>query len=211
MRAESGAPLADVTAVILAGGRARRMGGEDKGLIALHGRTLLDYILDAVRPQVGQILINANRNRDRYGAFGYPVVADIMGDYFGPLVGMATGMQASGTAYILTLPCDSPCVPAGLAGRLYRALAAADAEICVAHDGVRLQPVFALLRSTLLPDLLAYLEGGGRKIDTWYARRRMAQADFSDLPDTFLNLNTPEDLPVIEQLLAARTAAGPGP
>jgi len=211
MKAESGTPVADITAVILAGGKARRMGGEDKGLIELHGRTLIDYIIAGVRPQVGHVLINANRNRDRYGAFGCPVVADIMGDYFGPLAGMASGMQASGTAYILTLPCDSPYVPASLAERLYRAMAAADAEISVAHDGVRLQPVFALLRCELLPGLLQYLEGGGRKIDTWYARQRLAFADFSDLPDTFLNLNSPADLPVIEELLVQCQDACPDP
>jgi len=211
MTAESGIPVADITAVILAGGKARRMGGEDKGLIKLHGRALLDYILAGVRSQVGHILVNANRNLDRYAAFGYPVVADITGDYLGPLAGMASGMQASGTPYILTLPCDSPYVPSALAGRLYRALAAADAEISVAHDGVRLQPVFALLRCELLPGLLEYLAGGGRKIDTWYAAQRLAYADFSDLPDTFLNLNSPADLPAIESLLAQSRGACPDP
>jgi len=211
MTAESSIPVDDITAVILAGGKARRMGGEDKGLIELRGRTLLDYIIAGVRPQVGHILINANRNRDRYGAFGFPVVADIMGDYFGPLAGMASGMQACDTAYILTLPCDSPYVPPALAERLYCAMAAADAEISVAHDGVRLQPVFALLRCELLPGLLQYLEDGGRKIDTWYARQRLAHADFSDLPDTFLNLNSPADLPVIERLLAQHQGASPDP
>lgn len=211
MTAESSTPVEDITAVILAGGKARRMGGEDKGLIELHGRPLLDYIISAVWPQAGHILINANRNLDRYREFGYPVLADIMGDFFGPLAGMASGMQASSTPYILTLPCDSPYVPASLAGRLYRAMAAADAEISVAHDGERLQPVFALLRCELLPGLQEYLEGGGRKIDTWYDRQRLAYADFSDLPDTFLNLNSPEDLPVIERLLAQRQDACPEP
>jgi molybdopterin-guanine dinucleotide biosynthesis protein A len=211
MTAESSTPVEDITAVILAGGKARRMGGKDKGLIELHGRPLLDYIISAVWPQAGHILINANRNLDRYREFGYPVLADIMGDFFGPLAGMASGMQASSTPYILTLPCDSPYVPPDLAGRLYRAMAAADAEISVAHDGERLQPVFALLRCELLPGLQAYLEGGGRKIDTWYDRQRLAYADFSDLPDTFLNLNSPEDLPVIERLLAQRQDACPDP
>ena len=209
MTAESGTPVEDITAVILAGGKARRMGGEDKGLIELHGRPLLDYIISAVRPQTGHILINANRNLDRYREFGYPVVADIMGDFFGPLAGMASGMQASSTPYILTLPCDSPYVPPDLAGRLYRAMTAANAEISVAHDGVRLQPVFVLLRCELLPGLLEYLEGGGRKIDTWFTRQHLAYADFSDVPDTFLNLNSPADLPVIERLLAQRQNAYP--
>jgi molybdenum cofactor guanylyltransferase len=193
----------DITAVILAGGKARRMDGEDKGLIELLGRPLLDYIIAGLRPQVGVILVNANRNLDRYRDFGYPVVEDMLGDYFGPLVGMATGMQTAGTPLLMTVPCDSPFVPAGLAETLYRAMAASSAEICVAHDGDRLQPVYALLRCDLLPDLLAYLHEGGRKIDTWYEQHRMALADFSAMPEIFLNLNTPEDKQRLEQKLAA--------
>lgn len=202
MAANTITPFNDITAVILAGGKARRMGGEDKGLIDLHGRPLLDYIIAGLRPQAGHLLVNANRNLGRYRAFGYPVAEDIMGDYFGPLVGMATGMQTCSTPLILTVPCDSPFVPDRLTDRLYRDMVDTDAEICVAHDGVRMQPVFALLRCELLPGLLSYLEGGGRKIDTWYTQHRLVQSDFSDLPDTFLNLNTPEDRIVLEKMLA---------
>lgn len=202
MAANTITPFNDITAVILAGGKARRMGGEDKGLIDLHGRPLLDYIIAGLRPQAGHLLVNANRNLGRYRAFGYPVAEDIMGDYFGPLVGMATGMQTCNTPLILTVPCDSPFVPDRLTDRLYRDMVDRDAEICVAHDGVRMQPVFALLRCELLPGLLSYLEGGGRKIDTWYTQHRLVQSDFSDLPDTFLNLNTPEDRIVLEKMLA---------
>ena len=193
----------DITAVILAGGKARRMGGEDKGLIELHGRPLLDYIIAGLRPQAGQIIINANRNLERYREFGYPVVSDMMGDFFGPLVGMATGMQAATTPFILAVPCDSPFVPAQLCDMLLHAMKKADAEISVAHDGARMQPVFALLHCKLLPGLLAYLNEGGRKIDTWYAQQRLELADFSALPDVFLNMNTPEDRLVIEKKLAA--------
>lgn len=198
MPADTRIPVDDISAVILAGGRARRMGGEDKGLIELKGRPLLDYIISALRLQVGEILVNANRNLDRYRAFGYPVVEDIMGDYFGPLVGMATGMQATGKPYLLTLPCDSPLVPAQLAAMLYRGLQTEQAELSVAHDGVRMQPVFALLDCQLLPGLLDYLNEGGRKIDTWYAQHRLALVDFSAAPETFLNLNTPEDKAELE-------------
>ncbi|MGB5306552.1 MAG: molybdenum cofactor guanylyltransferase MobA [Gammaproteobacteria bacterium] len=193
MSADTRIPVEDISAVILAGGRARRMDGEDKGLIELHGRPLLDYIISALRPQVGEILVNANRNLDRYSAFGYPVKEDILGDFFGPLVGMATGLQATGKPYLLTVPCDSPFVPAQLAGALYRALIGENADISVAHDGERMQPVFALLNCELLPSLLDYLNAGGRKIDTWYAQHRVALADFSASPETFLNLNTPAD------------------
>jgi len=195
-------PVDDITAVILAGGKARRMDGEDKGLITLHGRNMVEYILTALQPQAGNILINANRNHEQYGAYGLPVVADMLGDYFGPLVGMATGMRAAATPLLMTVPCDSPFIPAHLGETLYRALAGADAEISVAHDGTRLQPVYALLRCELLPDLLDYLDDGGRKIDTWYELHRMVPADFSATPEVFQNLNTPEDKQRIEKTLA---------
>jgi molybdopterin-guanine dinucleotide biosynthesis protein A len=193
----------DITAVILAGGKARRMGGEDKGLIELNGRPLLDYIISGLHPQVGTILVNANRNLARYSEFGYPVVEDILGDYFGPLVGMATGMQSAATPLLVSVPCDSPFIPSQLVATLYRALSESGAEISIAHDGTRLQPVYALLRCQLLPDLLAYLNDGGRKIDTWYGQHHMVTADFSTGPDVFLNLNTPEDRQQLENKLAA--------
>ncbi len=193
MPADTRTPIEDISAVILAGGKARRMGGEDKGLIGLQGRPLLDYIISALRPQVGEILINANRNLGQYRAFGYPVKEDMLGSFFGPLVGMATGMQATSKPYLLTVPCDSPFVPGHLAATLYQAMQKEAAMISVAHDGERMQPVFALLNCQLLPSLLAYLDDGGRKIDTWYAQHRLALADFSLSPETFLNLNTPED------------------
>jgi molybdenum cofactor guanylyltransferase len=196
-------PVEDITAVILAGGKARRMDGEDKGLITLHGRSMVDYIITALRPQAGNIMINANRNLRQYGAYGLPVVADILGDYFGPLVGMATGMHTTDKPYIVTVPCDSPFIPATLVGTLYHSLHDEQADISVAHDGTRMQPVFALLRCELLPSLLSYLGEGGRKIDTWYSQHRLALADFSGSPETFLNLNTPEDRLALENRIAS--------
>ena len=200
-------PLESITAVILAGGKARRMHGEDKGLIELLGRPLLDYIIAGLRPQVGSILVNANRNLVRYREFGYRVIEDILDDFCGPLAGMATAMQAAAaTPLLLTVPCDSPFVPVHLVETLYRAMTATGAEISVAHDGERMQQVYALLRCELLPDLLDYLENGGRRVDTWYTQHRTTLADFSASPEVFLNLNTPQDKQVIEaKLAAART------
>ena len=197
-------PVDEITAVILAGGKARRMDGEDKGLIKLNGRALIDYIISALRPQAGDILINANRNLQQYGRYGLPVVVDMLGDYFGPLVGMATGMHTTDRPYIVTVPCDSPFIPGTLVETLYRSLVDQQADISVAHDGTRMQPVFALLRCELLPDLLDYLDEGGRKIDTWYDRQRLAIADFSNTPDTFLNLNTPEDKLLLESRIGGQ-------
>jgi molybdopterin-guanine dinucleotide biosynthesis protein A len=115
---------------------------------------------------------------------------------------MATGMHTTDKPYIVTVPCDSPFIPGTLVETLYRALEDQQADISVAHDGARMQPVFALLRCELLPGLLAYLDEGGRKIDTWYDRHRLALADFSGSPDTFMNLNTPEDRIALESRIA---------
>ncbi|MFC1772697.1 molybdenum cofactor guanylyltransferase MobA [Pseudomonadota bacterium] len=197
------------TAVILAGGMARRMGGQDKGLVEINGRPMIEYIIDALNPQVDHIMINANRNIEQYRRYGYPVVKDMMGDYFGPLVGMASGLQACDSDLILSVPCDSPFVPPVLAARLNTALIENQADISVANDSERMQPVFALIRKHLLDSLLAYLNDGGRKIDTWYAEHEMALADFSDWPDAFININTPEDKALVENKMGEQQGARP--
>jgi molybdenum cofactor guanylyltransferase len=197
----------NITAVILAGGMARRMGGQDKGLIELNGQPMIEYIIEALKPQVDSIVINANRNLEQYRRYGYPVVEDIMGDYFGPLVGMASGLQACSSDHILIVPCDSPFVPPVLADKLNAALLEQGADLSVANDSERMQPVFAVLSRHLLPSLLAYLDKGGRKIDTWYAEHKMALADFSDWPDAFININTPEDKKVVEEKISANNRA----
>jgi len=196
-----------VTAVILAGGMARRMGGVDKGLIELNGRPMIEYIIEALKPQVDNIVISANRNLEQYRRYGYPVVEDIMGDYFGPLVGMASGLQACSSERILIVPCDSPFVPPVLADKLNAALLEQGADLSVANDSERMQQVFAMLRRHLLPSLLAYLDDGGRKIDAWYAEHQMALTDFSDWPDAFININTPEDKTDVEQKISAKNRA----
>ena len=188
-----------VTAMILAGGRARRMGGEDKGLLGFLGRPLIERILEAVAPQVGDVFINANRNRDRYRNYGYTVIADERSDFQGPLAGFASGLTHCATEDLAILPCDGPLVPEDLVFRLWQARAEAGAELAVAHDGERMQPVYVLLRKTLLPDLRAFLETGERKIDRWYARHRTAQADFSDCKDCFANINYPRDRDRLEK------------
>jgi molybdopterin-guanine dinucleotide biosynthesis protein A len=192
----------DVTGVVLAGGRGRRMGGVDKGLATLAGKPMVAHVLDVLCRQVGIVMINANRSIDEYAKFGYPVVADIVGDYSGPLAGMATALQHAVTPYVLTAPCDSPLLAEDLAERLYATLVNEDAEISVAHDGQRMHPVFVLMQRQLLPSLRAYLEAGERKIDCWFERHRLAISDFSDEPDTFLNVNSPEERAALELKLA---------
>ena len=200
-------PRAEITAVVLAGGRARRMGGEDKGLVEVAGQPMVAHTIDALRPQTAEVIVNANRNVGAYRAItGCRVIADTVGDFAGPLAGMASALEASATRLLLTAPCDSPLVTDDLGPRLHAAMARAGAEIAVAHDGGRMQPVFALLTRGLLPDLLAFLAAGERKIDAWYATRHAVTADFSDILDTFLNVNTPQERDRLERRLARRGA-----
>ena len=192
-------PYRDVTAVVLAGGRARRMGEHDKGLIALNQAPLIEYALTALQDQVDTILINANRNIERYAGMGYPVIQDHHSGFSGPLAGMASALSVMRTRFLVTVPCDSPLLPLDLVDRLLTGQARADTALAVAHDGTRIQPVFALLERSLLPCLERYLNAGGRRIDQWYVQHRFASVDFSDQPDAFTNVNTPEDLARISQ------------
>ena len=200
-------PRKDVTAVVLAGGKARRMGGGDKGLVEVAGRLMIVHAVDALLPQAAEVVVNANRNAVEYRAItGCRVIADTVGGFAGPLAGMASALEASAGGFLLTAPCDSPLVAPDLGPGLHAALARDGAEIAVAHDGERMQPVFALLTRGVLPSLLAFLEAGERKIDAWYATRHTVVADFSAAPDTFLNVNTPWERERLERRLAPRNA-----
>lgn len=194
-------PKEQVTAVVLAGGRGTRMGGVDKGLVMLQGRPMVEHVLRRLRPQVGALLINANRNLEAYAAMGFAVVPDHQNGFLGPLAGMAGGMAAAATPYVVTAPCDSPLIGADLVERLARALVRENADIAVAHDGERTHPVFLLLRRELLDDLKGFLASGGRKIDLWFARHRVAMADFSDCPAAFVNVNDANERQSLESQL----------
>lgn len=189
---------AKITGVVLAGGRGRRMGGQDKGLIRFKGRPLAGYALEALDSVAAHILINANRNREAYARFGYPVVSDRTDTYDGPLAGLLTAMRAAETPYVLTVPCDSPLVTGQLLERLCRTMQETGAELCAAHDGERLHPVFLLAERRLADSLERYLASGQRKIDLWFEQHRLALADFSDHPELFANINTPEELAALE-------------
>lgn len=195
----------EITAIVLAGGRATRMGGMDKGLVELAGRPMIAYVLEVLAPQVDYVLINANRNFERYAAFGWPVVPDEDSGFLGPLAGLAAGLGAAQTPLVLSAPCDSPLLARDLAARLYAALATEHAEIAVPFDGQRLQPVFALARREVLGSLAAYLDGGGRKIDRWFAQHRVARVDFSDRPETFINVNDAQECAALERTLPGKT------
>jgi molybdopterin-guanine dinucleotide biosynthesis protein A len=196
-----------VTGVILAGGRATRMGGTDKGLVPINGRPMVAWVIDILGPQVSEVLVNANRNHDQYGEFGRRVVDDGDAEFRGPLAGMASGMRAARTPWIAVVPCDSPLIHEGLVARLYQAATASGSHIAAAHDGERLQPVFALLARDLLDDLTGYLDDGERKIDRWYARHRFERVDCSDMAESFVNINAPEDRRLLEAALQERAGS----
>lgn len=182
----------NVTAVILAGGKGRRMDGKDKGLVELANRPLIEYVIDGIKPQVETIILNANRNQEKYSHYGYPVISDELNDFQGPLAGFFSAMKNTTTSHIVTLPCDGPLLPGDLVERLLFALNDKKADIAVAHDGERMQPVYSLIPKSLIASLNTFLGSGERKIDLWYKQHRIALADFSDCPQTFRNINTAE-------------------
>ena len=184
----------DITGVILAGGRGSRLGGVDKGLVPLRGRPLIEHVISILRPQVGRLVISANRNRETYAAYGVPVIADAIGDYHGPLAGILSALRAADTPFVLCAPCDTPVLPSDLAERLIAALARERAQIAVATCGARMQPVFALVHRALARPLQDYLVGGGREAGEWMRRQNAALADFSDAAGAFVNINTPQEL-----------------
>lgn len=189
-----------ITAVVLAGGKASRMGGVDKGWMDLNGKPLIHHVLDRLLPQVCRCLINANRSLDAYGTLSLPVITDLKPGFEGPLMGIATGLHHATTEWVLFVPCDGPFLPETLATRLLERALAKDAEIAVAHDGKRLQPVVALIKRSLLQSVQAILAEGERKIDRWYAQQRMVEVDFSDYPDAFINVNRKSDIDELQQM-----------
>ncbi|MGE4240370.1 molybdenum cofactor guanylyltransferase MobA [Ramlibacter sp.] len=197
----------DITGVILAGGRGSRMGGVDKGLQNFRGMPLAVQALVRLGEQVGQVMINANRNLGAYESFGAPVWPDALADYAGPLAGFLTGLENCETPYLVTVPCDTPLFPADLVARLAEAMERENADIAMAaareEDGqVRTQPVFCLLRRELLESLVRFTHEGGRKIDAWTALHRQAIVTFDapgDDPRAFFNANTLAELHRLEQ------------
>jgi len=188
MSAVSGA----VSGVVLAGGQGRRMGGVDKGLQVLRGKPMAQWALERLAPQVDEVLINCNQNLDAYARFGHRLVPDEIGGFAGPLAGLHAGLKAASTPLVVTVPCDSPFLPADLVSRLKDRLG--ENDLAVAKTGDQAHPVFSLVRSQVAPNLEAFLRSGGRKIDAWYASLRTVEVSFDDEADAFRNINTLEEL-----------------
>ncbi|MDX1301804.1 molybdenum cofactor guanylyltransferase MobA [Photobacterium sp.] len=186
-------PTAEQTSwVILAGGQASRMGGHDKGLVELAGKAMIEHVIEALKPQTSSIIINANRNRGRYQAYG-SVFGDNIQNYPGPLGGMHAALHHIDNEWIGFVPCDCPRLPSDLVTRMANACQE-DTDIAVAHDGDHIQPVVTLINRRILPKLEAFLANGDRKIILLYRQCNMITVDFSDQPNAFVNLNTPEEL-----------------
>jgi molybdopterin-guanine dinucleotide biosynthesis protein A len=190
-------PTEHITGLILAGGRASRMGGVDKGLQNHRGLPLALHALLRLQPQVGEVIINANRNLGAYESFGVPVWPDVLADFAGPLAGFMAGMEHATTPWLVSVPCDSPGFPDDLVARLAQAASDADAQIAmpvtVEEGERRTQPVFCLMQTQLLESLVAYTQGGGRKIDAWTAQHRVVEVPFDDAR-AFFNANTLAEL-----------------
>lgn len=188
----------DVTVVILAGGGSRRMHGKDKGLLPLHGKPLIRHVIGRLAPQTGRLLINCNNNCDSYSDFGYPLQSDTLPGGLGPLAGLLGTMESANSDYILSVPCDTPYLPTDLLARMCHTMQQNRAEVCTVTDGERTHPVILLVSHQLKDNLRQYLMGGGRKVLDWYERQNHCIADFSDQPDAFANINTPEQLQLAE-------------
>lgn len=190
-----------VTAVILAGGQSRRMGGEDKGLKIVACKPLVEHVIERLSPQLDNILISANRNIDVYRKFGYEVISDEIGDNWGPLAGIYSAMLHTTSSHLLSVPCDTPLLPDDLVSRMTQEISAA--EVCIASDGERLQSVIALLSTGLKDQLRESLMAGDRKVEAWMLSRQHAIAKYSDTT-AFLNANSPEDIMNIEETLLGK-------
>ncbi|MBU3577014.1 molybdenum cofactor guanylyltransferase MobA [Polynucleobacter sp. UK-Kesae-W10] len=191
-----------ITGLILAGGRAQRMGGIDKGFILFHHKPLIESTITRLRDQVDSIIINANRNITKYAGYGYPVIMDETPDFSGPLAGFSVGLKACKTPYLLTTPCDSPLLPSDLGSKLAAELERGDFELVYASskeqdDKIWPQPVFCLMRANLSNSLEAFLKKGDLKIDRWFKELKSSTVVF-DHSQAFANVNTPEELQSLE-------------
>ena len=193
--------MIEVTGVVLAGGQGSRMGGVDKGLQPFLGRPMVAHAVERLAPQVDELLINANRNPEAYAALGHRVIADEIEGFAGPLAGFERGLAHARGALVVTVPCDSPFLPADLVARLRSALERDNAELAVAKTGTQAHPVFCLMRRALHASLRDFLAGGQRKIDRWYGAHKVVEVAFDDEAEAFRNINTLEEL---EQLKSTR-------
>ncbi|HTJ97655.1 MAG TPA: molybdenum cofactor guanylyltransferase MobA [Rhodocyclaceae bacterium] len=194
---------AEVSGLILAGGQGSRMGGVDKGLLPYQGKPLIEHVIARLTPQVGHIIINANRNADTYAKYGFPVVADASNpqheEFAGPLAGLLAGLKACKTDWLVTVPCDSPSFPLDLVARLLQSIESNPcADIVAARTNVQTHPVFMLVHKEMTHQLESFLASGERKLGFWHKQNGASYIEFAD-EAAFANLNTPEELSSLEK------------
>jgi molybdopterin-guanine dinucleotide biosynthesis protein A len=181
-----------ITGVVLAGGRATRMGGVDKGLQLLNGRPLWRHVAQTLAPQVNKLVISANRNLEHWNASGYPVYSDTQGDYPGPLAGMLAVMLQVESPWFVFCPCDTPFIPSFLVERFVQQKASA--PVVWVHDGERDHPAIALVHRQIVAELEAYLARGERRVMIFMRQVGGHPVNFSDVKSAFINVNTLDDL-----------------
>lgn len=184
--------------LILAGGRAKRMGNIDKGLISFNGICMVEHCIAKLQPQVDQLFISANRNIEQYAQYGFTVLQDNYGEFEGPLVGLLRALENSKDVPVLVVPCDAPLFPAEFADRLLGAYIKGETSAVIPHDGYRLQTLFGLYSTDALSSLIEYLESGHRKVETWAASLPHVVVNFSNDSNCFMNINTEGDLHVAQ-------------
>lgn len=187
-----------VTGVVLAGGLARRMENQDKGLILYQKKAMVSYATAAMAQVAETVFINANRNIKDYSQFGFQVITDQTSTFDGPLAGVMSAMVNAKTEYLCVIPCDSPLIKAEHLDKLLIALSS-EVDIAVAYDGERMHPVFLALKTSLKESLQKFLQQGDRKIILWLRQHRLLQVDFSQSPEVFLNINTLSELSALEK------------
>lgn len=189
--------IQNITAVILAGGQGSRLSGFDKGLLKLNKMPLVQYIIERIQPQVSNIIISANRNIETYSDFGFSVYEDDISDFAGPLAGILKALQQCQSEWLLAIPADSPFVSRDLALRLSQNIK--DNKVAIPHDGKYLQPTFALIHKSLAASLQDFLQQGERKARVWMQQQDHTIIDFSDQANSFININTEDELQNAEQ------------
>ena len=185
--------ISDISVGILAGGKATRMNNQDKGLVLVNGTPLIENLLEKISVKTSNIIINANRNIDKYKSYNYPVIKDALDDFQGPLSGIYSLLKMINTDYLITLPCDCPNFSWEVIQKMIDEVDKSKG-VSIAHNGLRSQPVFMLVSKDKVKSLHDYLANGDRKIDIWYQNNSYQYIFFNEDSTYFDNINTTEQL-----------------
>lgn len=193
-----------ITAVILAGGRGVRLGGLDKGLCEVAGHAMVEYAIQALAPQVSEIIIVANRHRNEYAQFGLPVLTDSTPGFQGPLAGMLTALEYCTTPYLLSAPCDAPLLTQDYAARMLHTIQQNPGVACVAECHNRWQSVHCMVKTSVKDSAELALKNHDLAMKTWLQSLGAVSVDFSDSPLQFENMNNQADQDRLEKLMRSR-------